>query len=69
MTDEMDVEIALLRQRLEQAEQQIEVLEKRVSIMDRKVLTGQIALVVFIGMGTFVGWIISVSDKVRSWFH
>ena len=63
------VEIALLKQALQQDEERIDRLEKRVSLIDRKVLTGQIGLVVLIAMGTFVGWVVSISSTVRTWFH
>ena len=63
------VEIALLRQRQNQDEARIAILERKFEIIDRKVLKGQIALVILVSIGTFVGWFISISDKVRSWFH
>lgn len=63
------IEIALLKQEIEQDERRISALEKKVAEIDKTVLTGKIGLVVLIGIGTFVGWVVSVSDKVRAWFH
>ena len=63
------VELALLKQRELQVERRITAVEKKLDIIDRKVLKGQIALVLLVSIGTLVGWLVSISDKVRSWFH
>ena len=63
------VELALLKQRELQVERRVTAVEKKLDIIDRKVLKGQIALVLLVSIGTFVGWLVSISDKVRSWFH
>ena len=64
-----DVEIALLRQRQDQDEMRIAALEKTVDAINKTVLTGKVGLVVLMGLGTFFGWLVSVGDKVKTWFH
>ena len=61
--------IALLLQQQQQDEIKLKELEKRVDAIDRKVFAAQIGMIVLIGLGTFVGWLINAGDKIRSWFH
>lgn len=64
-----NVRVALLLQQQQQDEVKLRDLEKRVDAIDRKVFAAQIGMIVLIGLGTFIGWLINAGDKIRSWFH
>lgn len=61
------VDIVLLKQRIEMDEVRIASLEKVVAALDRKVLTGQIAVVGLIMLGTFFGYIVTVAGGIKTW--
>ena len=74
------VQLALLRERQEQENARLERMElhynseiarldKRQIAIEKKVQTGQIALVVLAGIGGFIGWLVTVWDKTKLWFH
>lgn len=69
MSEPSEVRIALLLQKQQQDEEKLKELEQRVDAIDRKVFAAQIGMIVLIGLGTFIGWLINAGDKVRAWFH
>ena len=64
-----NVRLALILQQQKQDEEKIEALTRRVDAIDHKVFAAQIGLLTMLGFGTFIGWLLNASDKVRSWFH
>lgn len=50
-------------------EDRLKDIEKRVDTIDRKVFAAQVGMLVLIGIGTFIGWLINAGDKIRQWFH
>ena len=70
------VEIALLKQALENDEKQISTLWDHVNKLDDKIneqekqlLLGKITFGVLVSLGVFVGWLLSTGEKIRQWFH
>ena len=62
--------ILILEQQVAELEKKrISELEHRVGEIDRQVFAGKVGVVVLMGVGSFVGWLLSISDKVKAWFH
>ena len=61
--------VALMLQKQQVDEDRLKDIEKRVDTIDRKVFAAQVGMLVLIGIGTFIGWLINAGDKIRQWFH
>ena len=63
------VEHALLQERQAKMGERLDALEKGHETLEQKVRTGQVTLIILAGVGGFLGWLATILDKIKSWFH
>ena len=74
--DEDHVEIALLRQRVDQLEKRenelsndLSVVKKLLREQDKQIFAARVGFAVLVGIGLFLGFAAGLGDMVRKWFR